>query len=76
MLELFSMDSCPYCRKVKDYLRTHRIEYTEHDVTNPEQARELMTLGGKPQVPFLADRENNVYLYDSAQIIKYLEGNR
>lgn len=73
MIELFSMDSCPYCRKVKDYFKAHNIEFIERDVNNPEFARELMTLGGKPQVPFLAIRDKNIYLYDSDQIIKYVQ---
>lgn len=75
MLELFSMDSCPYCRKVKDYFKAHNIQYVERDVNNPENAMELMKLGGKPQVPFLVNRDKNVYLYDSDHIIKYVEGN-
>lgn len=73
MLELFSMDSCPYCRKVKDYFKAHNIEFIERDVNNPENARELMKLGGKPQVPFLANRDKNIYLYESDSIIKYVE---
>lgn len=73
MLELYSMDSCPYCRKVKDYLISHNIPYIEHDVNNPESAMELMKLGGKPQVPFLVDKDNNVYIYDSEHIIQYIK---
>lgn len=73
MLELYSMDSCPYCRKVKDYFKAHNIEYTEHNVNDPENAMELMKLGGKAQVPFLVNKEKNIYLYDSDQIIKYVQ---
>ncbi len=73
MLELFSMDSCPYCRKVEDYFKAHNIQYTKRDVSDPENAMELLKLGGKPQVPFLANREKNIYLYDSDHIIKYVE---
>lgn len=75
MLELFSMDSCPYCVKVKDYFKTHNIKYTEHNVNDPEKAMELMKIGGKAQVPFLADREKNIYIYNSDDIIKYAKEN-
>ena len=75
MLELYSMDSCPYCVKVKDYLKAHNIEYLEHNVNDPEKAMELMKLGGKAQVPFLADKEKNNYLYDSETIIQYIKEN-
>lgn len=73
MLELFSMDSCPYCRKVKEYFQTHNIKYTERDVNNPENAMELMKLGGKAQVPFLAVKDKNVFIYNSDDIIKYVQ---
>ena len=73
MLELYSMDSCPYCRKVKDYFKAHNIQYIEHDVNDPENAMELIKLGGKPQVPFLVNKEKNIYMYDSDHIIKYVE---
>ncbi len=75
MLELFSMDSCPYCRKVKEFFKTHNIQYTERDVTNPEYAAELMKLGGKAQVPFLAVKDKNVFIYNSDDIIKYVQEN-
>ena len=75
MLELYSMDSCPYCVKVKDYLKAHNIEYTEHNVNDPEKAKQLLKLGGRAQVPFLADSEKNIYLYDSDAIIKYVKEN-
>ena len=65
--------TCPYCRKVKDYLKRCNIPYIEHDVSNPENAIELLKLGGKAQIPFLANRDKNIYLYDSEHIIKYLE---
>ena len=73
MLELFSMDSCPYCRKVKEFFQTHNIKFVERDVTNPENAMELMKLGGKAQVPFLAVKDKNIYIYNSDDIIKYVQ---
>ena len=73
MLELYSMESCGYCKKVKDYFKTHNIEFIEHDVNDPENAIKLMKLGGKPQVPFLVDKDKNIYLYDSEHIIKYIQ---
>ncbi len=73
MLELYSMDSCPYCLKVKEFFKKHNIQYVERDVNNPEYAMELMKLGGKGQVPFLANKEKNVYIYNSDDIIKYVQ---
>lgn len=73
MLELFSMDTCPYCLKVKEFFKTHNVQYIERNVNEPENAMELMKLGGKAQVPFLANREKNIYIYNSDDIIKYVQ---
>ena len=73
MLELYSMGTCPYCDRVKEYLKSHNMKYNEYDVSDPKYATELMKLGGKAQVPFLVEREKNIYLYDSNAIIKYLQ---
>ncbi len=73
MLELYTMEICPYCKKVKAYFAQNGIEYKECNVDNEQYANELMKLGGKPQVPFLADKDNNVYMYESDKIIEYVQ---
>lgn len=73
MLELFSMETCQFCKRVKEFLHQRNIEYIEHDVNEKQWAHELIRLGGKPQVPFLVDKEKRVYLYDSDRIIKYIQ---
>jgi len=73
MLELFSMDTCQFCKKVKEFLHQRNIEYVEHDVNEQQWAYELIKLGGKPQVPFLVDRDKRVFLYNSDSIIKYIQ---
>lgn len=73
MLELYTMETCPYCKKVKVYFAQNGVEYQERNVDEEKYAQELMKLGGKPQVPFLADKENNVYMYESDRIIDYVQ---
>ncbi|MDR1168909.1 MAG: glutathione S-transferase N-terminal domain-containing protein [Heliobacteriaceae bacterium] len=74
MLELFVLDSCPYCRKVTDYMKEHNIACKTQDITVPENLEKLLELGGEKQVPFLYDKDNNVKMYESDDIIKYLKG--
>lgn len=71
MIELYISETCPYCRKVLNYFDEKGIKYVKHDVSQPENFDKLMELGGKYQVPFLYDSENNIKMYESDDIIKY-----
>ena len=66
------MDSCPYCKKVTDLLKENNIDYHKFDVINNDNALKLLEIGGKDQVPFLYDEENNKKIYDSEKIIDYI----
>ena len=71
-LELFKMDTCPYCIRVMSAIdasgRTD-IEYLDIN-TSEENNRRLVEVGGKRQVPCLfIDGEP---LYESLDIIDWL----
>lgn len=77
MLNLYVIEQCPYCRKVRTFLDEKNVTYTPllcpyppEDQTNRNQ---LMELGGKGQVPFLHDTDRNVTLYESDDIIAYVK---
>ena len=73
MIDLFILKNCPFCRKVLDYLETTDIEYRTIDISSAENAEALKRIGGFEQVPFLLDKERNVQMYESADIINYLK---
>lgn len=73
MINLFILDSCPYCQKVIDFLKTTDIDFNLLDINKQQNYDEMMKLGGKRQVPFLFDNKNNVVMYESADIIEYLK---
>jgi len=73
MLELFMLSTCPYCHKVMDFMDEHGIAYKTIDISNIQNEEALIKIGGKRQVPFLIDRENNVEMYESGDIIEYLK---
>ena len=75
MLEMYVLETCPYCRKVMEYLKTHHIEYKEHDITIPENLENLVEIGRERQVPFLYDTDKDVKMYESDHIIEYLKEN-
>ncbi len=75
MIELYVLDSCPYSQKVMKYLEENNIEYIKHDVSEPENYEALQEIGGKSQVPFLFDKDKDLKLYESDDIIEYLKNN-
>ena len=73
MLELFMLETCPYCRKVINFMNENNIEYVQRNITEVSNKNELTKRGGKEQVPFIYDSENSKGLYESDDIIEYLK---
>ncbi|MFI3301069.1 MAG: glutathione S-transferase N-terminal domain-containing protein [Candidatus Gastranaerophilales bacterium] len=71
MFDLYVMETCPYCRKVMDFLVMNNIEYNKFDVALQENLDKLVELGGKAQVPFLVDGDKMIY--ESDYIIEYIK---
>lgn len=73
-LELYNMEASPYCRKVRERLSELDLEYIVRNVpSGSPQREELAKRGGKVQVPFLVDANRNTALYESNEIVAYLE---
>lgn len=76
MLELYILETCPYCQKVMKFLKENNIEYITHDVSEPENYDALQKIGQKSQVPFLYDKDKKLKMYESDDIIEYLKENK
>lgn len=76
MLELYANPDCPYCMKVMKKMTELGIDYIyrSHDFSKGEESWGYK-IGGKTQVPLLVDQANDVIMYESADIIEYLESN-
>ena len=72
MLDLYVSQYCPYCKKVMNYLQENDVEFNMLDVADSVNFDKLVKLGGKDQVPFLNDTENDVLMYESDDIIDYI----
>jgi glutathione S-transferase len=73
-LELWSFEASPYCRKVREVLCELNLVTIVHNVAKKSARRpELVALGGKMQVPYLADPNTGTAMYESDDIIAYLE---
>lgn len=73
MLDLYVSQYCPYCKKVMNYLDENNIDFNMIDVGSEENFKKLVSLGGKDQVPFLNDTDNDVLMYESGDIIEYIK---
>lgn len=73
MLEIFILETCPYCHKVLTFLDENNIKYKKIDIAQKQNEEALVKIGGKRQVPFLVDKENGVEMYESDDIIEYLK---
>jgi glutaredoxin len=74
-LELFSMEGCPACRRVRVAMTELDLDYVHRSCPrgeSPNRAR-LSELGGRAQVPFLVDANTGAQLYESRAIVRYLQ---
>ncbi len=73
-LTLYHSMSCPYCAKVRDYLSQQGINIPMKDIHALAGAREeLITIGGKGQVPCLGI--DGKALYESLDILEWFKTN-
>ena len=75
MLELYQKEGCPYCQKVRAKMTELDLDYVCRNVRDGSSKKGVLLekLGGMIQVPFLVDTDNGVHMYESDDIIKYLE---
>src|SRR5436190_599475 len=74
LLELYDFRGCPYCRQVREALSELDLEHVVRNVPkgSPKRAA-LVERGGKMQVPYLIDPNTDRALYESDDIVAYLE---
>ena len=70
---LYIKTFCPYCDRVRASAMKLGVDLEERNIAKIEYLDELMEKGGKRQVPFLIDEEKGISMYESDDIIKYLE---
>ena len=82
MLELYQSEGCPHCAKVREKLSELDVSYVSHnprlpgdaggDISNEVTYDELIA-GGEDQIPYLVDTQRGVTMYESDDIVEYLE---
>jgi len=74
-LELYELEGCPYCAKVKRKLDELGLEYESHMVARSRSQRtEVEEVSGQTGVPVLVDEDHGVDgMPESDDIVEYLE---
>lgn len=74
-LELYELEGCPFCAKVKRKLDELDLEYESHVVLGSHADRdEVEAVSGQREVPVLVDTEHGVEgMNESDDIVEYLE---
>jgi len=66
---VYSTSTCPYCIRAKQFLKEHKIEFEDIDVSvNQERAQEMIKKSGQMGVPVLDIDGEIIVGFDKAKI--------
>src|SRR5258705_106029 len=73
-LELYEFEASPFCRIAREALSSLELAYRLHNVAGGSSRREeFRARSGRMMVPWLADPNTGVEMFESADIVAYLE---
>jgi glutathione S-transferase len=73
-LELWSFEASPFCRLAREKLCVLELPYRLHNVAKGSPKREeFVRRSGKMMVPYLVDPNTGKELFESADIVRYLD---
>ncbi len=74
LLELYGFEASPFCRIVREALCALELPYLLHNVGKGSPSRAaFVARSGRMQVPWLVDPNTGVEIFESADIVGYLE---
>ena len=70
MVKVYSITSCPWCDKVKKYLKANHVEFEEHNIELDEEAKEdCYRISGDLVVPVTTvNGKDYVLSFDKAKL--------
>ncbi|NLM05737.1 MAG: glutaredoxin family protein [Tissierellia bacterium] len=69
---VYSTDTCVFCTKVKDYLKSKNIDYTEKNLSKDAEAKKEFMKMGHMGVPVLLINGEEVIGFDQPKIDQLL----
>ena len=71
-LLVYTKDNCPYCAKVKAFLKENNVEYKELNIKEPQIAAELFEKTDQKGVPVIEADEGIVIGFNKPALMKLL----
>ena len=73
-LELWSFEASPFCRLVREELSSLELPYLLHNVAKGSAKRDaFVARSGRMMVPYLVDPNTGTSMFESADIMRYLD---
>jgi len=71
---VYSTQTCPWCHRVKDFLKEHNIEFDDFDVgADQEKVKEMVDKSGQMGVPVIDIDGTIIVGFDQAKIKELLK---
>lgn len=83
-IEIYTLATCPFCIKAKELLKDNYLDYTEHEISDNEEAMrkklgEFFHISGNVTVPQIVINNKHIggysdlkELFKSGRIVEYL----
>ena len=73
-VEIFTTQTCIWCKKTKEWFKEHKIKYEEHDVGEDDKAREeMIEKSGQMGVPVILVDDQVIVGFDEQALKKALK---
>jgi len=73
-VKVYSTTWCPWCKKVKEWLVAHKIQYKDIDIEkDPDAAKEMVSKSGQTGIPVTEIDGEIIVGYDVARLKKALK---
>jgi len=73
-VKVYSTPTCPYCTMAKNFLRQHKVKFTEYDVSKDQvKAEEMVKKSGQMGVPVIEIDQTLIVGFDKEAIAKALK---
>lgn len=73
MVKVYSTPNCPWCAKVKEFLKENNIDFENIDVSEDiESAREMVAKSGQMGVPVIDVKDNIIVGFNEPKLRELL----
>ena len=74
-VKIYTTESCPWCKKVKEFFKENKVKYKEIDVgADQKAAKEMVEKSGQTGVPVtIVDNHEPIVGFDEAKLKKALK---